>query len=106
VIDVSALWILLLVSGWLEWRERDTIAYLIASCAGYWVGRRLRLIDAERRRVAALAYRLGRHIRRDVATAAAPDTLHKDGAARADRVAGPSGARSDRVPVLIGHSFP
>ena len=70
--------LLLLVTGWLERRERDTIAYLIEEnrlLRRQLGGRRLRLIDADRRRLAALAHRLSRRILRDVATVAAPDTL-------------------------------
>src|SRR5262249_29176865 len=40
-----------------------------------WGGRRLRLTDADRRRLAALAHRLGRRLLRDVAAIATPDTL-------------------------------
>ena len=77
--DVSALRVLLLVViGWLERRERDTIAYLIEEnhlLRRQLGGRRLRLTDADRRRLAALAHRLGRRLLRDVATIATPDTL-------------------------------
>jgi len=38
-------------------------------------GRRLRLTDDDRRRLAARAYRLGRRALRDVATIVTPDTL-------------------------------
>jgi hypothetical protein len=38
-------------------------------------GRRLRLTDDERRRLAARAYRLGRHVLRELARIVTPDTL-------------------------------
>jgi len=77
--DVSALRLLLLaLTGWLERRERDAIAYLIEEnrlLRRQLGDRRLRLTDADRRQLAALAHRLGRRLLRDVATVATPDTL-------------------------------
>jgi electron transfer flavoprotein alpha subunit len=79
VFDIAALRVLVLVvTGWLERRERDAIAYLIEEnrlLRRQLDGRRLRLTDADRRRLAALAHRLGRRVLRDVATVATPDTL-------------------------------
>ena len=77
--DIAALRVLLLVvTGWLERRERDAIGYLIEEnrlLRRQLDGRRLRLTDADRRRLAALAYRLGRRVVHDLATVATPDTL-------------------------------
>jgi hypothetical protein len=79
VIDVSALQLLLLVlTGWLERREREAIAYLIEEnrLLRRQLGeRRLRLTDDHRRRLAARAYRLGRQALREVATIVTPDTV-------------------------------
>jgi transposase InsO family protein len=79
VIDAWALRILLLVlTGWLEQRERDALAYLrdenrvLRRQLG---GRRPRLTDDDRRRLAARAHRLGRQALHDVATIVTPDTL-------------------------------
>ena len=78
--DIAALRVLLLVvTGWLERRERDAIAYLIEEnrlLRRQLDGRRLRLTDADRRRLAALAHRLGRRVLRDVATVATPEPCY------------------------------
>jgi hypothetical protein len=71
VIDVAAVRMLLLVTGWLDRRERDAVAYLMEEnrlLHRQLSGRRLRWTDADRRRLAALAHRLGRRVLRDVAT--------------------------------------
>ena len=64
MIDPSALRLLLMVlTGWLERREREAIAYLIEEnrLPGRQLGgQRLRLTDDDRRRLALRAYRLGR----------------------------------------------
>jgi putative transposase len=79
VVDPSVLRVVLLVlTGWLERRERETIVYLVEEnrCLRRQLGnRRLRLTDDDRRRLAARAYRLGRALLRDIATLATPDTL-------------------------------
>jgi hypothetical protein len=79
VIDVSALQLLLVtVAAWLDRRERELLAYVIEEnrlLRRQLGGRRLRLTDADRRRLAALAHRLGRHALREVATIVTPDTL-------------------------------
>jgi hypothetical protein len=79
VIDSSALRMMLLVlTGWLERREREAIAYLteenrlLRRQLGH---RRLHLTDGDRRRLAARAYRAGRAALREIATIATPDTL-------------------------------
>ena len=66
------------MTGWLDRRERETIAYLIEEnrLLRRQIGkRRLRLTDDDRRRLAARAYRLGRQALRDLATIVTPDTL-------------------------------
>ena len=66
------------LTGWLERREREAIAYLIEEnrLLRHQLGtRRLRLTDDDRRRLAARAYRVGRAALREIATIATPDTL-------------------------------
>jgi transposase InsO family protein len=79
VIDPSALQMVLLVlTGWLERREREALAYLIEEnrlLRRQLGSRRLRLTDDDRRRLAARAYRVGRRALFDIATIATPDTL-------------------------------
>jgi hypothetical protein len=78
VIDPAALQMVLCVlTGWLDRREREAIAYLIEEnrLLRRQLGtRRLRLTDDDRR-LAARAYRLGRVALRGIATIATPDTL-------------------------------
>jgi len=79
VIDVSVLrTVLMALTGWLERREREAIAYLIEEnrlLRRQLGNRRLRLTDDDRRRLAARAHRVGRCALRDLATVATPDTL-------------------------------
>ena len=79
MIDVSAFQMLLLtVTSWLDQREREVLAYLIEEnrvLRRQVSGRRLRLADDDRRKLAARAYRLGRAALREVATIVTPDTL-------------------------------
>jgi hypothetical protein len=79
VIDPAALQIVLSVlTGWLDRREREAVAYLIEEnrlLRRQLGGRRLRFTDDDRRRLAARAFRLGRAVLRDLATIATPDTL-------------------------------
>jgi hypothetical protein len=79
VIDVSVFQLLLLaIIGWLDRREREALAYLVEEnrlLRRLISGRRLRLTDDDRRRIAVRAYRLGRAALRDVATLVTPDTL-------------------------------
>jgi len=66
------------LAGWLDRRERDAVAYLIEEnrlMRRQLGGRRLRLTDDDRRRLAARAYRVGRAALRNIATIATPDTL-------------------------------
>ncbi len=79
MIDPSALQLLLIaLTGWLDRREREALAYLIEEnrfLRGQLGGRRLRLTADDRRRLAARAYRLGRQRLRQIATIVTPDTL-------------------------------
>lgn len=64
--------------GWLEREQRDIIAFLHEenrALKAQLGGRRLRLNDDQRRRLAVLGKRLGRSMLRDVATIVTPDTL-------------------------------
>src|SRR3954470_10771591 len=66
------------LTGWLNHREREVLAYLVEEnrlLRRQLGGRRLRLTDNDRRRLAARAYRVGRAALREVATIAKPDTL-------------------------------
>ena len=79
MIDVSVLRLLLLtITGWLDRREREALAYLIEEnrvLRQQVGGRRLRFTDDDRRRLAIRAHRLGRQALREVATIVTPDTL-------------------------------
>jgi transposase InsO family protein len=79
VIDMSALqmWFAILI-GWLDRQERDALAYLMEEnriLRAQLGGRRLRLTDDDRRRLAVRAFRLGSRALRQVATIVTPDTL-------------------------------
>src|SRR6478609_2766078 len=70
--------LLMVLTGWLDRREREALAYLIEEnrvLRRQLGGRRLRLTDDDRRTLAARAYRLGRRALREVATIVTPDTL-------------------------------
>jgi putative transposase len=79
VIDPAALQMVLgVLTGWLDRREREAVAYLIEEnrLLRRELGtRRLRLTDDDRRRLAARAFRVGRSALREIATIATPDTL-------------------------------
>jgi len=79
VIDPAALQIVLMaLTGWLDRRERQAVAYLIEEnrlLRRQLGARRLRLTDDDRRRLAARAYQVGRAALRQIATVATPDTL-------------------------------
>src|SRR6202521_5043627 len=69
---------LCVLTGWLDRREREAVAYLIEEnrLLRRQLGtRRPRLTDDDRRRLAARAYRVGRAALREIATIATPDTL-------------------------------
>ena len=78
VIDPVAFQMLLIaLTGWLDRRERQAIAYLIEEnrlLRRQLGGQRLRLTDDDRRRLAARAYQVGRAALREIATIATPDT--------------------------------
>ena len=63
--------------GWLDQRQQAAVAYLIEEnriLRGHLRGR-IRLTDAERRRLAVHGHRLGRRRLRDIATIVTPDTI-------------------------------
>src|SRR5712691_420997 len=65
--------VLCVLTGWLDRREREAVAYLIEEnrLLRRQLGtRRLRLTDDDRRRLAARAYRVGRTALREIATIA------------------------------------
>ena len=67
-----------MVAGWLQRHQQQVITYLLAEnrvLKAQLGGRRLRLTDTERRRLAALAHPLGRQRLKEVATLVTPDTL-------------------------------
>jgi putative transposase len=67
-----------MIAGWVQRHQQQVIAYLqeenhvLKAQRG---GRRLRLTDTQRRRLAALAHPLGRQRLKEVASLATPDTL-------------------------------
>lgn len=70
--------LLAMLAGWIQRHQQQVITYLQAEnriLKAQLGGRRLRLTDTERRRLAALAYPLGRQRLQEVATIATPDTL-------------------------------
>ena len=79
MIDLSSLqFLLLILTGWLDRREREVLAYLREEnrlLRRQLGSRRLRLTDDDRRRLAARAHRLGRRALREVASIVTPDTL-------------------------------
>jgi putative transposase len=79
VIDVSALQMLLgALVGWLDRQEREALAYLMEEnrvLRRQLHGRRLRLTDDDRRRLAARGHRLGRQALCQIATIVTPDTI-------------------------------
>src|SRR3989449_9404862 len=67
-----------MVAGWLQRHQQHVLTYLQEEnrvLKAHHGGRRLRLTDTERRRLAALAHPLGRKRLTEVATLATPDTL-------------------------------
>jgi transposase InsO family protein len=67
-----------MVAGWLQRHQQQVIAYLIEEnrvLKAQLGGRRLRLTDTQRRRLATLAHPLGRTRLKEVSTLATPDTL-------------------------------
>src|SRR3954454_7512760 len=67
-----------MVAGWLQRHQQQVITYLQEEnrvLKAQLGGRRLRLTDTERRRLAALCHPLGRPRLKEIATLATPDTL-------------------------------
>jgi hypothetical protein len=67
-----------IVTGWLQRHQQQVMAYLLEEnrvLKAPLGGRRLRLTDTERRRLAALAHPLGRKRLKAIATLITPDTL-------------------------------
>jgi transposase InsO family protein len=67
-----------MVAGWLQRHQQQVITYLLEEnrvLKARLGGRRLRLTDTERRRLATLAHPLGRQRLKEVATLVTPDTL-------------------------------
>jgi hypothetical protein len=70
--------VLLVLTSWLERREREVLAYLIAEnrLLRRQLGtQRVRLTDADRRRLAIRAVRVGRRTLSEISSIVAPDTL-------------------------------
>jgi putative transposase len=64
--------------GWLEREQREVIAFLREEnrvLKAQLHGRRMRLSDDERRRLAVIGRRLGRRILAQIATIVTPDTI-------------------------------
>jgi transposase InsO family protein len=67
-----------MVAGWIQRHQQRVITYLQEEnrvLKAHLGGRRLRLTDTERRRLAALAHPLGRKRLKEIAAIATPDTL-------------------------------
>src|SRR5205823_15098595 len=79
MIDAVPLRILLVaLAGWVNRRQLEVIVYLRDEnrvLKEHLGGRRLRLTDPQRRRLAVNGYRLGRQVLREVATLVTPDTI-------------------------------
>src|SRR5262245_26295739 len=70
--------VLAVLAGWLTHQQQDVIAYLVEEnriLRSQLLGRRLRLTDAQRRRLARRGKRLGRRMLTQVATIVTPDTI-------------------------------
>jgi transposase InsO family protein len=79
VVDVASVRVLLTaLASWLNRQQQEATAYLIEEnriLRGQLCGRRLRLTDDERRRLAVRGRRLGRRGLSEVATIVTPDTI-------------------------------
>ena len=77
--DLSPLRLLLVVlAGWANRHQQQIIEYLVEENRVHkeqLKGRRLRLTDDQRRRLAAKGHRLGRRVLKQVATIVTPDTI-------------------------------
>jgi transposase InsO family protein len=70
--------LLVALAGWINHHQQHVIEYLVEEnrvLKGQVQGRRLRLTDDQRRRLAAKGRRLGRRVLRQVATIVTPDTI-------------------------------
>jgi hypothetical protein len=76
--DLSPVRLLLVtLAGWVNRHQQQVIEYLVEEnhvLKEQLKGRRLRLTDDQRRRLAATGQRLGRRVLRKVATIVTPDT--------------------------------
>src|SRR5215468_7381109 len=79
IADLTPLQVLLVtLAGWINRHQRHVIEYLVEEnrvLKGQLTGRRLRLTDDQRRRLAVKGRRLGRRFLRQVATIVTPDTI-------------------------------
>jgi putative transposase len=78
VLDPALRRLYVVLAAWLQQREAGAVAYLIAEnqTLRAQLGRqRLRLTDAQRRRLAILGHRLGRERLRTIGTLVTPDTI-------------------------------
>jgi putative transposase len=79
VVDVAVLRLILIaLGGWWSDQRRDAVEYLIEEnriLRAQLRGRRPRLTDEDRRRLARRGHRLGRRVLRQVATIVTPDTI-------------------------------
>jgi len=77
--DLYPLQVLLVtLAGWVNRHQQHVIEYLVEEnrvLKEQLKGRRLRLTDDQRRRLAAKGRRLGRRVLRQVATIVTPDTI-------------------------------
>jgi transposase InsO family protein len=70
--------IIAMIAGWINRHQQQVIVYLLEENRTLHAklgGRRIRFTDAERRRLAALAFPIGRKRLKSLATLATPDTL-------------------------------
>ena len=92
--------VIAMLCGWLQKEQEDVIAFLREEnrvLKARLEGRRLRLDDHERRRLAELGHRLGRRLLAHVATIVTPDTIlrwHRELVARKWTYNGARGGRS------------
>ena len=96
-----------MLCGWSQREQEEVIAFLQEEnrvLNARLKGRRLRLDDAERRRLAELGHRLGRRMLADVATIVTPDTIlhwHRELVARKWTCGGGRGRPVDRMKRLV-----
>ena len=99
-----------MLCGWLQREQQDVIAFLREEnrvLKARLEGKRLRLNDSERQRLAELGHRLGRRLLGDIATIVTPDTIlrwHRELVARKWTYGGGRGrpqGRQARIRALI-----